>query len=108
MRKVVDEMALKVALRQFKTVEQAPGYFKYHIGNVSLEIVLLELSEVKSFQSGSVTIDPVKTKYAKNMFKNANYILQCTRNKGRFVVPLMMLTYYKGFQILATSDIHTA
>ena len=101
-------MPLKSSLKQYKPIEQAQGYSKYHISNVVLQIVLLELSETQSFQNNSVTVDPIKAKYLRNTFKNANYILQCTRNKGRFVVPLMMITNYKGFQVLATSSIHTS
>ena len=77
------------------------------IGNVTIELSLLELTEVNSFQQRCEAVSPLKVKQAKNKFTNSNYILQCTRNKGRFVVPLMMVSEYKGFQALATTIIHS-
>ena len=79
-----------------------------NINNLILELTLLELSEIATFDDHNTVISSVRSKRARNQFKNANYILQCTRNKGRFVVPLMMLTHYKGFQVFARHTIHTA
>lgn len=47
-------------------------------------------------------------KQLRQQFKNANYVLQITRNRGRFRVPLMMLIEYKGFTVLAQAAVHSS
>ena len=74
---------------------------------MTLTVSLLELSEVVSFQERNTGVSVGRTKRMRNMFKNGNYLLQCTRNRGRFRVPLMMLTQYKGMQVFAVSNIHS-
>lgn len=38
---------------------------------------------------------------AAHEFKNYDYILKITKNKGKLRVPLSMITHYKGFSIYA-------
>jgi hypothetical protein len=40
-------------------------------------------------------------KMASHEFKNYEYILRLTQNKGKIRVPLSMLTNYKGFTVFA-------
>ena len=40
-------------------------------------------------------------KAAAHEFKNYDYILRLTANKGKIRVPLSMMTHYKGFAIFA-------
>ncbi len=51
-------------------------------------------------------VESKQVKRIKQEFKNAHYIVKCTRNKGMFRVPLMMVTEYKGFTVLAKSELH--
>jgi hypothetical protein len=68
---------------------------------------MLELTEVASFQDRSTVVSAGRLKRARQEFKNANYILQVTRNRGRFRVPLMMFLEYKGFGVLAKAKVHS-
>jgi len=67
----------------------------------------LELNEVSSFHDRSTFVSGQSVKQAQQEFKNADYILQMTRNRGRFRVPLSMMMTYKGFSALAKSLVHS-
>ena len=69
---------------------------------------LLQLIEIASYQEHSTVVSQAELKRAKNQFNNANYILQCTRNRSRLCLPLIMVTHYKGLQVLAKADVHTS
>lgn len=45
---------------------------------------------------------------AAHEFKNYDYILRLTQNKGKIRVPLCMMTHYKGFTVFAKVLIPTA
>lgn len=38
---------------------------------------------------------------ASQQFKNYDYVLRVTKNKGKIRVPLSMITHYKGFAVFA-------
>ena len=52
-------------------------------------------------------VNAEESKRAQRQFKNANYIVQVTRNKGRFRVPLMVILEYKGFFVAARANVHS-
>ena len=59
------------------------------------------------FEDRLTIIDSEHYKKARQQFKNGNYILQNTRNRGRFRVPLMMIVQYKGFCVMAKANVHS-
>ena len=107
-RTVVDELSLEERRRHYKPTNEGLGNLQYEVGGVSLEVVLLELNEVSTFQDRSTIVGSDRVKQLRQQFKNANYILQITRNRGRFRVPLMMLSEYKGFTVLAHAAVHSS
>jgi hypothetical protein len=78
------------------------------VGGITLDLALLELNEISTFQDRSTVVGSERVKQLRQQFKNANYVLQITRNRGRFRVPLMMLTEYKGFTVLAQAAVHSS
>lgn len=71
-------------------------------------VSLLELAEISSFNDSSTIVSGKVVKKMRGEFKNSNYILQCTKNKGSFRVPLMMVVTYKGYQVLAKAAVHSS
>lgn len=104
--RIVDELALEERRRHYKPSGNSLQALNYEIGGITFQICLLELNEVSSFHDRSTIVSALTTKQAQQQFKNCNYILQLTRNRGRFRVPLVMLFDYKGFCILAKAAVH--
>ena len=62
---------------------------------------------MQHFEERVMIVNCEHYKKARQELKNANYILQNTRNRGRFRVPLTMIVEYKGFAIVAKADVHS-
>lgn len=64
-----------------------------------------ELKEVATFEERGTVVSNESAKIALNEFKNYDYILRLTRNKGKLRVPLAMISEYKGFTVMAKAII---
>ena len=77
----------------------------YDINGVVFTVFLLELKELSSdnpnfMEKGTIVSDAAQL-MALHQFKNYQYVLRLTQNKGRIRVPLAMVTHYKGFTVYA-------
>lgn len=87
---------------------------KYEVNGVLFDLLNVELKEValgsytERDRSGSgvgTIIASDHCKEAQQEFKNYDYILRLTRNKGRIRVPLSLIVEYKGFVAFAKASI---
>ena len=100
-KKVIDELGLEERKRYYQPVSTSSDMIKYEIHGVSFDIFLAELKEVMTFEEKGTVVSNEAAKIALQEFKNYDYILRLTRNKGKLRVPLAMVVDYKGFTILA-------
>ena len=106
--RIVDELGVAEARRRDKPVKQTLNEIVYEVGGVEFVMGMLELSETSNFHDRISIVSSQSNKQLRHQFKNSDYILQITNNRGRFRVPLMQLTQYKGFTVLAKSMVHTS
>ena len=99
--RIIDELALEPSKRYYKPVSETSESLQYELEGVSLEFFLHELKEVTSYEKKGSIISKQSSKRALQEFKNYDYVLQITNNKGRIRVPLAMTVEYKGFLCLA-------
>ena len=104
-RKVVDELGLEERKRYYQPVSTASDSMRYEIHGVTFDVFLSELKEVSTFEERGTIVSNEAAKMALQEFKNYDYILRLTRNKGKLRVPLTMITEYKGFTVFAKSII---
>lgn len=73
----------------FPHVQWSQDCVLFEIDDVWLEIYL--------YSERQLEVEHPRQQQATREFKNYDYMLECTKNKGPLLVPLMALFEYKGF-----------
>lgn len=97
MTKIIDELSLEEKRRYYQPVSESTTSLGYEIDGVSFRVCLRALREVVSYEKRGAIISSYESKLAQKEFRNYDYILSLTANKGRIRVPLSMVVEYKGF-----------